>query len=148
MKYKVQDITTVEDGLVIHGVNCLGVMGSGVALAIRNKWPTVYSSYKTMPTGKESLGVTQIVTVTPDLYVANCFTQLNFGNDGRRYASLEAVDECLAECFDFAQISDLHIRTPKIASDRGGLDWESEVKPLFDKYMKMYKNVKVTLYTI
>ena len=148
MKHVVKDITTVEDGLVIHGVNCLGVMGSGVALAIREKWPSVYNSYKTVPMGKDSLGVTQIVTVTPDLYVANCFTQLNFGSDGGRYADLEAVDQCLGSCFDFAEISDLHIRTPKIASDRGGLDWESEVKPLFDKYMKMYKKVKVTLYTI
>jgi O-acetyl-ADP-ribose deacetylase (regulator of RNase III) len=148
MKHLLQDITSVEDGLVIHGVNCLGVMGSGVALAIRKKWPQVYNSYKTIPTGGESLGVTQIVTVSPDLYVANCFTQLNFGSDGKRYADLDSVDKCLNECFDFAQLSNLHLRTPKIASDRGGLNWESEVKPLFDKYMKMYTNVEVTLYTI
>ena len=46
MDFIQKDITTERHGLIIHGVNCQGVMGSGVALAIRNKWPVVYDEYK------------------------------------------------------------------------------------------------------
>jgi O-acetyl-ADP-ribose deacetylase (regulator of RNase III) len=46
--------TTVVDGdlldqktdVIAHQVNCLGVMGAGVALQIKNKWPEVYEGYK------------------------------------------------------------------------------------------------------
>lgn len=44
--YIVMDITTATRGIVVHGVNCQGVMGSGVALAIRTKWPQIFESYK------------------------------------------------------------------------------------------------------
>jgi hypothetical protein len=33
------------DNVVAHQVNCVGVMGSGVALAIRDKYPRVYTEY-------------------------------------------------------------------------------------------------------
>lgn len=33
-------------GILVHGCNCKGVMGSGVAAAIRNRWPDVYKAYR------------------------------------------------------------------------------------------------------
>lgn len=88
------DVTAPIKGIIGHGVNCQGVMGSGVALAIRNKFPKVYTEYlalcaRTKP--EDLLGTTQLVKITDDLYVANMFTQLNFGGDGKVYASLDAV---------------------------------------------------------
>ena len=32
-------------GVIIHGCNCQGVMSSGIALQIRNKWPGVFETY-------------------------------------------------------------------------------------------------------
>lgn len=40
------DITEVTNGYIIHQVNDKGVMGAGVALAIRNKFPAHYEDYK------------------------------------------------------------------------------------------------------
>jgi len=37
-----KDITTVEIGVMVSQVNCRGVMGAGVAKAIRDRWPIVY----------------------------------------------------------------------------------------------------------
>lgn len=90
------DITTATHGIIAHGVNCQGVMGSGVALAIRNRWPKVFEEYKAVCdenrlNRRDLLGHTQLVQVGPSLYVANMFTQYDYGREGKQYASLQAV---------------------------------------------------------
>ena len=40
------DITKSDCDIICHQVNCQGVMNSGVAKAIREKWPEVYDNYK------------------------------------------------------------------------------------------------------
>lgn len=88
------DVTTPIKGIIGHGVNCQGVMGSGVALAIRKKFPKAYEEYIQLCSEKkpeELLGTVQMVKITDELYIANLFTQLNFGGDGGVYASLDAI---------------------------------------------------------
>lgn len=95
----VGDVTSPTVGIIGHGVNCQGVMGSGVAKAIREKFPQAYTEYKKLcdRTKPESLlGVTQLVQITDDLYVANMFTQLNYGADGKQYASIVAIREAIS----------------------------------------------------
>ena len=72
-----KDITTVESGFILHGVNCQRTMGSGVAKAIRAKWPKLYKEYKnTIP----MLGKVQLIHINADLWVINCFTQEYYGS--------------------------------------------------------------------
>lgn len=40
------DIAASEDDLIVNTVNCVGVMGAGVALAVRNRYPDVMAPYK------------------------------------------------------------------------------------------------------
>jgi O-acetyl-ADP-ribose deacetylase (regulator of RNase III) len=40
------DLLDQKTDVIAHQVNCLGVMGAGVAYQIRNKWPDVYERYK------------------------------------------------------------------------------------------------------
>jgi O-acetyl-ADP-ribose deacetylase (regulator of RNase III) len=40
------DLLEQKTDVIAHQVNCLGVMGAGVALQIKNKWPEVYEGYK------------------------------------------------------------------------------------------------------
>ena len=155
MKYIKQNITEVETGLIMHGVNCLHKMGSGVALAIRKKWPDVYDIYMRMPSGREMLGQTHMICVKdrmiggPEgLYIANCYTQLNYGYDGVKYADIDAVGACVRECFAFADANGFDINTPRIASDRGGLDWTTEVEPIFIVLNTEYPDVNVNVYYI
>lgn len=96
------DVTAPIKGIIGHGVNCQGVMGSGVAAAIRSKFPKAYTEYLALCARKkpeELLGTTQLVQITDELWVANMFTQLNFGHDGKVYASIKAIREA---CLDLA----------------------------------------------
>ena len=148
MIYMNQNITEVTSGLIIHGVNCLHKMGSGVALAIKNKWPIVYESYMNMPSGAEMLGQTHIISVAEGLYVANCYTQLNYGYDGVKYANIDAVKECVRSCYNFADSNGYTLSTPLIGSDRGGLDWDTEVEPIFLALNIEYPDTEINVYHI
>ena len=45
LKYIKGDITEIESGIICQQTNCQGVMGSGLAKAIRDKWPKVFDEY-------------------------------------------------------------------------------------------------------
>lgn len=40
------DVFKCKEDLIIHQVNCKGVMGGGIALEIRKRFPQVYNRYK------------------------------------------------------------------------------------------------------
>lgn len=132
IKYIVRDITTVTRGVIAHGCNCSHGFGSGVAGAIRKKWPGVYEAFMRMPSGKTMLGAAHLIRIHPDkdtLYVANCYTQVFYGSNGR-FADPEAIRKSLNQAYGFADLYDLDIYMPQIGCGLGGLDWETEVKPI------------------
>lgn len=139
-----KDITTETDGIILNGVNCKGVMGSGLAKAIRNKWPIVYSKYKELSFSDRLLGYVQFVKITDNLLVANCFTQDKYGSDGAVYANIDAIKLCIQSVFEYADSKNLTIKAPKIGCGLGGLSWDDDVLPVFLDLEKTYPNVIVT----
>ena len=129
------DITEVEyngqnEIIIAHGVNCQGVMGSGVARALYEKWPTVKSEYLKLPKRARTLGRIQPVSVEKGITVFNCFTQEFYGNDGAKYADPEAIETCVRAVLKY--IEEMEMRKPmfyipRIGTGYGGLDWKTEV---------------------
>lgn len=124
------DLLTAK-GIILHGVNCQGVMGSGVALAIKEKWPEVFRVYKQFVTTNNEfsprstlLGGAQSVETSDGVVVWNLFTQLGYGPKGKQYASYDAIDTAMARV---ASLHDMNwsndINFPLIGCDRGGLHW-------------------------
>ena len=142
------DILKCDEGLVIHGTNCSGGFGSGIAGQVRQQLPVVYENFKKIPQGEQSLGTLQIVSIPgkKGLYWGNGFTQLNFGKDGKKYASLEAVDKVLEKAFKLCMLYNMPLNSPKIGCGLGGLSWEDEVKPIFEKYEAEYPEVTVRIF--
>lgn len=147
---KNSDITNVTSGIIAHGVNCLGVMGAGVALAIRQRWPVVYEAYqKNSVLGDELLGSCHAVRVDADLWIANCYTQKTTGPRGTgKYADVDALRRSLGFAFGLARSYNMKLHAPKIASDLGGLDWETEVLPIFEDLNSEYDDVDVVIHTL
>lgn len=87
LKYVKGDILDAPNGIIGHQVNCMMVMGSGLAKQIKDKYPRVYTEYveimgKAEP--RNRLGKCQIIEVRPgQLFVANLFGQFNYGRNGR-----------------------------------------------------------------
>lgn len=134
--YVTKDITTVTAGIIAHGCNAQGVMGSGVAFFLRQKWPQIFSEYLKLCTtalkeNKDILGRVDYVNVEPGtLVVANCITQHLYGYDGHKYAYPEAIRTSLQHVMYTAQMYSCPVYIPKIGAGRGGLDWATEVEPI------------------
>lgn len=141
------DITLVKSGVIAHGVNCQGAMGSGVAKAIKEKWPVIFDEFKKQSTGKQMLGKAHVIPVDKGLWVANCYTQLYYGRDGKRYASLEAIQESLGKVFAFANQNSIVVSMPKIGCGLGGLHWDKEVFPVIGEMASQY-DITVHIYEI
>ena len=113
--YIEKDITTVDNGVVAHGVNCQGVMNSGVAKAIRNKWPLAYERFKRHPKGKEALGQADIIHMPEEeIIVVNCYTQLFYGYGGGKYADASAVEKSMNRVMQIANLMTYPVYIPRI----------------------------------
>lgn len=119
-------------------------MGSGVAKAIRNKWPKVYQTYSQLQPSSDLLGTAQIICVDSKLplYVCNCFTQYDYGYDGGAYADVQSIYQSLERvCYWlsmnkrqlFGEHDQVNLYIPQIGCGRGGLQWDRDVKPLVDQ---------------
>lgn len=91
------DILDFECDVICHQVNCQGVMGSGLASQIKNKYPNVFTEYKKLCKNKMNLnplGCCQLVEVNSDKhkYVANLFGQDYYGRDGKQYTDYDALN--------------------------------------------------------
>ena len=150
-----RDYTLIEGNLldanvdfICHQVNCQGKMGSGVAKAIRERYPQVYEQYKQfydMNTTEQLLGFSQYVKVSDVVeqkpyYVVNMFAQANYGYDGKQYTSLEAFKNCL-ESIDSHCIGYTVAFPWLIGCVRGGADW-NVVLPMILETLTHVKEIK------
>lgn len=128
------DITNAAQGHVIHGCNMHGVMGSGVAKAIREKWPEVYEAYRqkfyNADCGDFSCDIVKLgdiisVPVSEKLVIHNALTQINYGNDGKRYLNYEALYLSLVNLREYVDSHEYAktISFPSIGCGLAGGNW-------------------------
>lgn len=141
------DILQSTTGLIIHGCNAQGVMGSGLALQIRTKYPAVFDAYKKIPKGDKSLGIFQCIHINDDLAIGNCITQLYYGREQRKYADLGSIRESLEAAFMWCSEFGKELNAPEIGCGLGGLQW-SEVEPIFLELNAKYPEVTVKIYRL
>lgn len=135
-------VEEVKQGIILQQVNAQGVMGSGIAKEIREKWPIVWDDYSSIikPTrsvhpgagaqhpgaGAQHLGKVIPVQVEPGLWVLNIVGQQFFGRDARRYTSYDALDVGLNEVahfMDFHSIKGQDVHHPLMGCGLGGGAW-------------------------
>lgn len=129
---------------VAHGCNMQGRMASGIAGQIAKKYPQVkdrYLSWHGLMTDQPFvLGEMQEVMVAGERSIFNCLTQKYYGNDGKVYASLDAIKEVAQDLSlimkDLYDGKENKLGIPKIGCGLGGLDWETQVKPIFEEAFK------------
>ena len=122
--------------IICHQVNCQGVMGSGVAKQIKEKYPKAYKEYKRLCdeyTDKANLlGMAQRVFCCDDdgTIICNLFAQENYGYNGKCFTDIKALRKCLEDvhfCYNRLRqgLSGVRIAMPyKIGCVRGGANWE------------------------
>lgn len=157
LHYKVGNLLDAPQICIAHQVNCQGVMGSGVAKAIKEKYPKVYEHYKGLcdiKTSKELLGTSlEVYCKIGERTVINLFGQELYGYDGSRYTSYVALTTALDGAFRLVASENrnygdpLEIAVPyKMGCDRGGGDWKI-VSEILDELSYKY-DVDVYIYSL
>jgi len=142
MQEIIQDLTKIETGVVAHGCNCSGGFGSGIAKAIKEAWPEVAERFYEVGASEDLLGKVDFVRVQKNLIIANCYTQLNYGKAKKKYASISAIEKCINTLSKRLNNTKYNLYISKLGCGLGGLDWESEVKPVYEKVFNKY-NINV-----
>lgn len=94
-KEQMPSLLDIKQGILVHQVNLQGVMGAGLALSLRTKYPQIYPSYrKYCQEGKFQLGMIQPIQINKELFICNLAGQDRYGRD-RRYTDYEAVRTAL-----------------------------------------------------
>ena len=124
---KVGNLLDVTEGHIVHGCNAQGVMGSGVALAVKRKYPGAYEDYAHMYREYGLiLGEAYPYVISTNLVIWNAITQEGFGQPTRN-CSYDAIQTCFEQINNtLTQIKsnycELHI--PMIGAGLGGGNWE------------------------
>lgn len=135
----VGDLLSVSHGIIVHGCNAQGVMGAGVAAAVRATYPGAYDTYRAAHS-ESGLKVGQIVPYTaksengcPGLIIVNAITQEFYGQDGRRYVDYDGVRKCFEQVADLARRSELtDVHFPLIGCGLAGGNWP-DVAPIIEQ---------------
>jgi O-acetyl-ADP-ribose deacetylase (regulator of RNase III) len=131
--------------IIAHQVNCMGVMGSGVAKQIKDKWPKAFEAYRDLcnekQSSKELLGTCQIVDCG-DAVIANLFNQYNYGRD-KIQTDYEALQKTLGILYNESQDRETAVAMPyRIGCDRGGGSWGK----VLDLIEDVFQDEEVFLY--
>lgn len=123
--YKQGDLFQCSENIILHGCNSQGVMGTGVAKLIREKYPSAYTTYLA---GYMELGTVTYAVQDDGKVIMNAVTQEFYGRQKDRvYVSYQAIEDALQRINWWASHSkdkSLVIAMPKIGAGLGGGDWE------------------------
>lgn len=116
-----------QNCVLVHGCNAQHVMGSGVALIVKTRYPQAYYDYMNVPCLR--IGTNIITRIDKTRYIVNAITQVNYGRSGGPYADIGAIETCLADikrCFPKNLII-----MPEIGCGLGGLS-TTDVFPIIE----------------
>ena len=114
--------------VIAHVCNDVGGWGRGFVLAISTRWPEPERAYRewfrNRPSNGFALGAVQLVSITPDLWVANIIGQdgILATSEGPpvRYSAIEAG---LSELAYEAGAMDAGVHMPRIGCGLAGGEW-------------------------
>jgi O-acetyl-ADP-ribose deacetylase (regulator of RNase III) len=131
---------------LVNTVNTVGVMGKGIALMFKERFPENYLAYEAAcKAGRVRVGhmfVTERQSLVGPRWVINFPTKKHW----RQPSKLDWVAEGLVDLKRFIQTHNIQsIAIPPLGSGNGGLDW-TEVKPVIAEVLGDLENVTITIY--
>jgi O-acetyl-ADP-ribose deacetylase (regulator of RNase III) len=124
IEYKQGDILGEDVEAIVNTVNCVGVMGRGLALQYKNKFPDNFKIYAKACKSEEvipgKMFVTQTGKLTNPKYIINFPTKRHWKGKSK----LEDIDDGLVDLLKIIKKYDIKsIAIPPLGSGLGGLDW-------------------------
>lgn len=146
IEYKTGDILAEEAEALVNTVNCVGVMGRGVALQFKRAFPDNFKAYaarckrKAMQPGR--VFVFQTGRLTFPRYVINFPTK----RDWRGKSRMTDIESGLVSLVEEIRTRGIRsVAVPPLGSGLGGLEW-SEVRGRIHAALEELDDVKVVIF--
>ncbi len=146
IRYVSGDILKADTEALVNTVNCVGVMGRGIAFQFKNAFPDNFEAYKVACERGEVLPghvfVHETGSLIPPRYIINFPTKRHWRGKSR----IEDIQTGLSALVDAIVAREIgSVAIPPLGSGLGGLDW-SEVRPLIEKAMAVLPYVEVQVF--
>lgn len=146
MKYITGNLLEAQTEALVNTVNTVGVMGKGIALQFKERFPVNFKVYAdACKKGEMQVGKMLLVkehTLNGEKIVINFPTKTEWFRKSQ-YSYVEEGLKDLANVIAKHKIKSIAI--PPLGCGNGGLKWE-KVKPLMDKYLGHLTNVSIQIY--
>ena len=146
LKYKTGDILAEDAEALVNTVNCVGVMGRGIALQFKRAFPENFKAYAARCKRDEmqpgQVFVFETGQLTHPHYIINFPTKRHWRGKSR----MEDIESGLASLAQEIRARGIRsIAIPPLGSGLGGLDW-SEVRRRVQAALEKFDDVKVVVF--
>jgi O-acetyl-ADP-ribose deacetylase (regulator of RNase III) len=143
LTYLQGDIFQSSAKVLVNPVNTAGVMGKGLALEFKKRYTAMFQEYRTLcENGQFQVGDLWLYK-SPDKWILNFPTKRHWRDKSR----LEDIETGLQRFVAiYQQEAITTIAFPKLGAGLGGLDWESQVRPLMEGYLAPLP-IEISIYT-
>lgn len=146
IEFKTGDILKSDAEALVNTVNCVGVMGRGIALQFRHAYPENFDAYAVACRRNEvqpgRMFVFATGQLTPPRFIINFPTKRHW----RAKSRIEDIEAGLAALVEVIRARCLRsVAIPPLGSGLGGLDW-AEVKPRIEAALRPLQDVEIFVY--
>lgn len=146
IEYKTDDILKEDAEALINTVNCVGVMGRGIALQFKNAFPENFKAYtkacKNNAVRPGQMFVFETGKLTNPQYIINFPTKRHW----REKSRMEDIEAGLKSLLATIQKYNLQsIAIPPLSSGLDGLDW-SIVKTRIEESLQSLSDIHIVIY--
>lgn len=140
------DILSDKSDALVNTVNCVGIMGRGMALQFKNAYPENFKAYEKACKAGAVVPGKMFVFDTGDLFGVRWIINFPTKRHWRGASKIEDIESGLKDLKSV--IRSLGIKTislPPLGCGLGGLNW-SEVKALIVNEMEEFQDVKIQIH--
>ena len=144
--FKTGDILAEDVEALVNTVNCVGVMGRGIALQFKKRFPDNFRAYSEACGRREvqpgRMFVFDTRRLTNPRYIINFPTKRHWRGNSR----LEDIEAGLSDLARQIRESGVHsVAVPPLGSGLGGLDWMA-VRPLIEDALRNLQDVQIVVF--
>ena len=146
IEYKTGDILAEDVEALVNSVNCVGVMGRGIALQFKKAFPDNFKAYASACTREKvqpgRMFVFETGYLTGPRYIINFPTKRHWRGKSR----LEDIEAGLVALVQEIKERNIHsIALPPLASGLGGLEWQ-EVRQCIEAGLRELSDVRIIVF--
>ena len=146
IKYKQGDLFTVNVEAIVNTVNCVGVMGRGIAMQFKKQYPENFKHYEAACKCGEVIPGKMFVYETNNLLNPRLIINFPTKRHWRGESRVEDIEDGLTDLINVIQNYNIKsIALPPLGCGLGGLKW-SEVKVLMEAAFSRINDIEIIIF--